>query len=67
MCIKLEKGTDKKITSFQNVVQTVNRVQMFRGVDGIDLCNEQGIIDPENSHCVSSCFFTGIDTHFWEK
>ena len=37
MCIKLEKGTDKKITSFQNVVQTVNRVQMFRGVDGIEI------------------------------
>ena len=35
-----KKKKIRNITSFQNVVQTVNRVQMFRGVDGIDLCNE---------------------------
>jgi len=64
MYIKLEKGAYRNITSFQNVVQTEIKFQMFREVGGIEIFWMSRDIVLENSRCISNCLFTSIGTHF---
>ena len=62
--MRLEKGAYRNITSFQNVVQTEIKFQMFREVEGIEIFWMSRDIVPENSRCISNCLFNRIGTHF---
>jgi len=51
---------EKIKTSFKNVFQTVNRFQLFREVEGIEIFKVRGDVVPENSRCVRYRLFSSI-------